>query len=324
MISIIVVVERFGVATNKLGYAATGVCTVHRPKRLGDKTNNTERKGKTMASQTGSAARLKRVKLGRLETRPAEFQFRHQELDAQHVRDLARVAKQGNELDPMTAWEDPDSGSLVIVDGHHRFAAYKSQRWAKAVPVRVHRCSKPEALALALEENQKARLQLTQEERLDAAWRLVCTVGNHDSVRGIAEKTSVSKRTVSNMRSTKLELESLDPDEPLPERWREALDELKGIEGRVLTEDEREEMIRAQAKQLDAKIGKTLGDAAKRQVEATAEVVAFRLGRQGLSYLIENHAYKVAVEVVGQFGPDEFMMEEDEDIDDDFLERWSD
>ena len=319
MISIIVVVQRYGVATPKLRYAATGVCTVHRPKRLGDKTNNTERKGKTMASQTGSAAPLKRVKLGRLETRPAEFQFRHQELDDQHVRDLARVAKQGNELDPMTAWEDPDSGSLVIVDGHHRFAAYKSQRWAKAVPVRVHRCSKPEALALALEENQKARLQLNQEERLDAAWRLVCTVGYDDSVRGIAEKTSVARRTVGNMRSTKLELESRDPDEPLPERWREALDELKGIEGRVLTEDEREEMIRAQAKQLDGKIGKVLGETTRRHVEAAAQVVAFRLGRQGLAYLIEHHGYEIAAELMGDFDEDMLDGEDDEDLDDDFL-----
>lgn len=272
-----------------------------------------------MASQTSSAAPLKRVKLGRLETRPAEFQFRHQELDDQHVRDLARVAKQGTELDPMTAWEDPDSGGLVIVDGHHRFAAYTSQRWDKAVPVRVHRCSKPEALALALEENQKARLKFSQEERLDAAWRLVCTVDYDDSVRGIAEKTSVSKRTVAKMRSTKRELESLDPDEPLPGGWKDALGELKGIEGRMLTEDEREEMIRAQAKQLDGKIGKTLGDAAKRQVEATAEVVASRLGRQGLAYLIEHHAYEIAVEVVGDFDEDMLDGEDDEELDQDFL-----
>lgn len=225
-----------------------------------------------------------------IEMRPEVFQFRHIEVDGRHVDDLAGVLKSGNDLDPLTLWRDPVSQGLVVVDGHHRVAAYKQVGWPKKVPAVVYSCPLEEARLLALEENGKTRLPLTNEERMDAAWSLVCLDCPAYSKRTIVEHTGVSDGTVANMRRTHKELLGPERDGVLPNHWWEALAMLKGTEMREYTDEDRQAMIDAKAAQLDDKIGKALGHMASHQIEAACAVVAKRLGRQGLRMLFDLHA----------------------------------
>lgn len=68
---------------------------------------------------------------------------------------------------------------------------------------------------------------------------------------------------------------------------------LKGTEDREYTEEDCQAMIDAKAAQLDDKIGKALGHMASHQIEAACDVVAKRLGRQGLRVLFDRHAEKL-------------------------------
>ena len=228
-----------------------------------------------------------------IEMRPEVFQFRRVEVDERHVDDLAGVLKCGNALDPLTLWRDPTSQRLVVVDGHHRVAAYKQAGWQKKVPVVVYSCSLEEARLLALQENGKTRLPLTNEERMDAAWSLVCLDCPSYSKRTIVEHTGVSDGTVAKMRRTRKELLGPQLDGVLPDHWWRALAMLKGTEDREYTEEDRQAMIDAKAAQLDDKIGKALGHMASHQIEAACDVVAKRLGRQGLRVLFDRHAEKL-------------------------------
>lgn len=243
-----------------------------------------------MQNQTHGRPVQRKVRLSEITCRPEVFQFRHLETDEYHVRTLAEVPAGGNTLDPIAVWADPDSSELVVIDGHHRLAAYRQVQWSRKVPVRVHQCSLEDARLLALKENGKTRLPLTQQERSDAAWRLVCLGPRTYSKRVTAQVTGVSERTVANMRKTyELLIKLAGGDDLLPTSWVAALSEASGRERRDFTEEEREAMIDEKARKLDDEIGKTLGHMAKHQVEAAAQVVAKRLGRQGVRVLIEEH-----------------------------------
>lgn len=243
-----------------------------------------------MKDQSFTRISRKRVSVTDIEMRPEVFQFRHVEVDERHVDALAGVLKGGNALDPLTLWKDPTSQRLVVVDGHHRVAAYKQAGWQKKVPVVVHSCSLEEARLLALQENGKTRLPLTNEERMDAAWSLVCLDRPSYSKRTIVENTGVSDGTVAKMRRTHKELLGPERDGSLPDHWWQALAMLKGAEDREYTEEDRQAMIDAKAAQLDDKIGKALGHMAAHQIEAACAVVRDRLGRQGMKVLFELYA----------------------------------
>ncbi len=239
----------------------------------------------TLKMHTKPAAR--KLSLRDVETRPDVFQFRHVEVDEQHVKALTAVLQNtGEPLDRLTLWQNTTDGQLVVVDGHHRLEAYAQAKWRKKVPALVHRCSLADARLLALQENGKTRLPLTNEEKLDAAWSLVCLDCSVYSKRTITRNTGVSDGTVAKMRRTRRDLLKLKPDAELPKRWWQAMDELRGKEQREYTDDERQLMIEAQAEKLDEKIGSALGETAARQIEAAVMVVERRLGERGISYLL--------------------------------------
>ncbi len=129
-----------------------------------------------MIKKIQGVTRPKRIRLPlkALKTEPDEFQFREFEVTEDHVRTLADALKAGAALEPMTVWKRGED-DYVVVDGHHRHAAYEAIGHTKPVPVVVHECSKREAMLLALSENTKTKLPMTKTERDNAAWRLVCS-----------------------------------------------------------------------------------------------------------------------------------------------------
>ena len=224
-----------------------------------------------------------RLPLSQLVTEPDTFQFREFETVEDHVRSLTDALRAGNELDPMTVWKRGE-GDHVVVDGHHRHAAYTAAGYAMAVPVVVHECSETDAVLLALNENTKTKLPMTKTERDNAAWRLVCS--DHKLSRADTVKaTGVSDGTVAKMRRTRKLLDEQEAE--LPDTWWMAMRAAKGIEQQEWNEDMQEQVIEARAKALDDAIGKELGRMGSRQWEAVARVLERRLSKQVLAYVVD-------------------------------------
>lgn len=115
------------------------------------------------------------------------------------IDDLARAIERNGDqgLDPILVWWT--GRRWVVLDGHHRIAAYLQAGWAeRSVPVEVFAGNIDEARLEATRRNTKNTLPIRQPERLQAAWRLVCT--SSLTKLQIANGTGVAPRTVSSMR----------------------------------------------------------------------------------------------------------------------------
>lgn len=167
----------------------------------------------------GLEGEARRVKLDELHLDTDTFQFRWEELTESQVDDLMDALKRRKELDPLTVWERPEDRCLFVVDGHHRYEAYRRSGKAVTVPVAVHRCDLKSARLLALEENTKTRLTMSQQERLDAAWHLECSEDGY-SKADIVRAAGVGNGTVANMRRVKRRL--AEAGEEIPTTWRDA------------------------------------------------------------------------------------------------------
>lgn len=243
------------------------------------------------------------VVLQQIETRPDVFQFRHIDVDERHVAGLVKVLQNKQELEPLTLWEDPSGGSLVLIDGHHRLAAYEEFERKKKVPATIYNCDLDRARLLALEENTKTRLPLTQAERTDAAWRLVCLDGIY-SKRQTVKATGVADGTIGKMRRTYKKLSEATDDSVLPDSWADALRELRATDRREFTPEEWDAFTAAAAGALDDKIGKPLGDAAQRNREAACSVVVDRLGKQAMEYLFDHYGPQFGYYLAGEIDED--------------------
>lgn len=184
-----------------------------------------------MEKQRTDRPARKQVSLRRITTKTETFQFRHVEVDQHHVDELATVLETGRPLDRLTLWTNPETEELVVVDGHHRLEAYRKVRWRKKVPVNVYSCGIEEARLMALRENGKIRLPLTKDERMDAAWALVCLGPEVYSKRVIQENTGVGNGTVAIMRRTLKALQERDPEGDPPRHWWQALPRSRSTSG---------------------------------------------------------------------------------------------
>lgn len=236
----------------------------------------------TERNNRGSHPKRQRLPISALRTDPATFQFREQELTPFHVNDLVDTLKAGKELDPMAVWIGED-GQYIVVDGHHRLAAYRKHGWEGDVIVEVYTCDRSEARLLALAENAKARLPMTQTDKANAAWALVCDEFSY-SKRQIVEATGISDGTVGTMRRVKKHLQA--EDEVLPDYWKEALRLSKGKEPREMTDDMIEALIEERTRQLDDLVGRHIGRMADLQWEAVARMLERRMG-QKVRYLAD-------------------------------------
>jgi hypothetical protein len=136
----------------------------------------------------------------------AAFDFRANGIETTHKADLASIIRNtGKALDPVTLWRDgrqSGAGKLTLLDGAHRIEAYRAVGWAEPIPAIIYECDRKTALANALSGNSRRTLQLTQAERMDAAWRLVRElVEPRFTVKEIVAAAGVSQRNVKYMRS---------------------------------------------------------------------------------------------------------------------------
>lgn len=172
-----------------------------------------------------SAEFPRRLPLDSVELLPEVFQSRSRHdsvsgvVDLHHVDTLSRHLKAdpSYELDPVAVL--PVQGRFILIEGHHRLAAYKLRKRAE-VPVEVFRGTPSEALIHSGSVNRRDRLEMGRAERSQRAWELVCS-GLGLSVQEVIEGSGVKKRTVMTMRS-KLREYAEQGQEP-PETWHEVL-----------------------------------------------------------------------------------------------------
>lgn len=155
----------------------------------------------------GSDTEVILVDLDKIETDEDTYQWRctdwNMEGSERHVQELTRALRDRQRpLDPILVLHQ-ETG-FVIIDGHHRYDAYKEAKWDGPVPVEVFQGTPEEAELEALRRNIKDKLPMSQQDKLEAAWRLIkvkTPKGKYAySKAKITEMTTVSNGTLGNMR----------------------------------------------------------------------------------------------------------------------------
>lgn len=112
----------------------------------------------------------------------------------------------GHEIERIDIWWT--GKRWLVVDGHHRLKAYgrlqrdpKKNMKAIRVPVRVFEGTLRKAIARSVEGNSKDKLPMSEEEKSDAAWLMVCMGGM--TKPEIIAASSRGDATVARMRRTR-------------------------------------------------------------------------------------------------------------------------
>lgn len=209
------------------------------------------------------------VQIDRILTDEETFQPRGGGLNEAHVTALLEVLRQGSQLDPLCLWEDPATGALTVADGHHRLEAYRRHGRARGIPVAVYRCDRQTALLIPIQDNAKARLPLSYDDRANWAWKL--TVEGEQSKATVVASCGISDGTVAHMRRVWRELRARGED--APKTWWEAQMLHKGDEDREWSEEERDEWRQGLVNKAHRQFGAALADLIRRSPEAAAELL---------------------------------------------------
>ncbi len=145
--------------------------------------------------------------LGKIEVAPNAFQHREKSYrpwDKEgHIKKLVKaLEKQDGLLDPLLLYAI--DGHRIVLDGHCRVMAYRAADLDEStlVPVEYFRGEFRDAFKQPAARNSKETLNMTQRERLEAAWSAVLFDEKRGwySCRDIERFTTVSKSTVNKMR----------------------------------------------------------------------------------------------------------------------------
>jgi hypothetical protein len=187
--------------------------------------------------------RPKELPLADILVLPSLFQPRGQSLgfrpgaSARHVEEMARVVKDGRDLDAVAVVAF--GSRWVLVDGHHRIAAYEEAGHAASVPVAVYDCDKAGkdrvtwAVALSTRLNAKDKLSMSADDKVDSAWRLVVMVGYDMTKEQLVKASTVKDRTIGYMREAWNALLAANhtPESLYEMTWRRAKWELDKLNG---------------------------------------------------------------------------------------------
>lgn len=209
------------------------------------------------------AVEVKDVDLASLRTVDAVFQPRALEAGKtheDHAIALKAALKQVTSLEPLTVL--PVGAGFVVVDGHHRLAAYRGSGRTAPIPVREFVGNVEGAIIHSRQANSRAVVPLTAQERTEAAWKLVL-LGTRFSKAEVRRATSVSDGTVGTMRKVAKTL----GESAARLSWFQALAEWKGRSRVELDEDEEEAELDSKADILFERLRKAFGLALTKQVD---------------------------------------------------------
>ena len=240
--------------------------------------------GKPQPKETPQSLPLLKIKLI-----PEVFQHRkHVPWKSEpHIKTLAQAIQNNQLLEPVTVWW---SGKhWICIDGHHRLAAYKSIHYDyQDIPVIVFEGSVDEAIKKAALGNTKDKLQMTSQEKIEAAWRLTIASKTFSKV-DVTEATGVSDGTVASMRRVKRILLEQDPERDLSELlWISAMALAKGKTLEIVNLDEK---LEKEAEKLAAILAKNLPPQTRKAPEVFARAIEIYDSRMAdaLSEYWNNH-----------------------------------
>jgi len=230
----------------------------------------TELKAKALGFKT--SALPERLPLSAITQLPELFQPRG--ISERHVSELVRAIKNNGVVDPVLVIQvGPEA---VLIDGHHRVAAYAAAGVTENIPVRYFEGTLDQAVLKAGQANSKAKLTMTSQERQDYAWRL--ELMGHYSKAEIAEASGVSRSQVAIMRRVKRALGDSAYDCP---HWWQATRVLKGHEVEApLSDAELEQMKEEKALRYADRLSKEFGTKLADNPEIAARALAIYFGRR--------------------------------------------
>ena len=179
----------------------------------------------------------------------------------EHIKVLVKAIEQNipsHTLDPITIWW---SGSNYrVIDGHHRLEAYRQVHKAgsiklPSIPVQLFEGSLKDALLESTKLNSKDKLAMTEDDKFDRAWKLVCL--ECYTIRETANVCGVSDPTISRMRKKLSEYQ-----EKFPQAWNGEVFHLTWKQAMMLDKEEHEfdeEWEIKQAKEWAQRLHKAFG-----------------------------------------------------------------
>jgi len=227
---------------------------------------------KAKAAAGSSTARPSRVALADVHEYPDVFQPRGHDVVEYHVETLVRVLRTQGTLEPIKVVQIGDE--VVVIDGHHRLAAYSRAGVTLDVPVVFFEGTLEEAVLEAGRSNSQAKLQMDNQERQDFAWRLV-RMGYKK--REVIAAAGVSDGQVAIMRRVLKKLDSTADDYP---RWFRAHKAAHGKDDPPMPDHEREAWVEAQAQRYADKLSKAFGKKLAGNIEIAAHALAIHFGRR--------------------------------------------
>ncbi|WP_162906570.1 ParB/RepB/Spo0J family partition protein [Algihabitans albus] len=199
--------------------------------------------------------------------------FQPREIEERHVSELRRSLRNTGVLDALTViWVGDEP---VLIDGHHRHAAYLQEKFTQPVPVRSFKGSLQEAVLEAGRANSKAKLPMTTRDRQDYAWRLIL-LGRY-SKRQTREAAGVSDGLVATMRRA---ASALGDDAKNYSAWYAARAAARKQEFAPMTDDEREEALEALANDWADRMARAFGTKLANNPEVTAKAFEVYFGRK--------------------------------------------
>lgn len=194
-----------------------------------------------------------------------------------HVDSLARSLGQDGDLQPLLVIRR--GGMVFLIDGRHRKQAYEQAGRGDSVPVAEFLGTPQEALLEGQRLNKRHTLAMTQDERMDCAWKLV----KLDAAKACRftlpqiMAAGVSRGQVTFMRKV---LRELGEDGFEHVKWKAAQRAHSKKPGREFTEEEIEEMIEAQAQEAADKFARTHGTRLADKPEVFARMIEIYSGRR--------------------------------------------
>lgn len=185
------------------------------------------------------AGKIKEIPINKLEVIPDVFQPRFVGDDPEgvqskdHVFALTKRLQREGSLDPLLVL--PVGDRAIVIDGHHRLEAYKKVKLGK-VKAHIFDGNAHAAKLASATENQKARLQMSGQERTQSAWNLVKAGLISESPtrwvyseNQIIQATNASDGTIKSMRTIFKQYKSKGME--VPDSWITArTGEMEGVE----------------------------------------------------------------------------------------------
>jgi hypothetical protein len=226
---------------------------------------------KIEAEYTGKQRRPEALRLSEMFVSADLMQQR--EGERAHIKELRAGLKAHGALDPILVRQV--GPKFLVVDGHHRFAAYDAEMVFEPVPVTHFEGDLREAIKEAVRANAKAKLNMT--------WRTTCMAEENYSVREIHLTCDVGTTTVSNMRAARdrintdeMAFDGVTDRASTIKTWAEARKKDKG--GRALSDEEKMEIAARRVKDFVKRLQKEFGPALRRNAGTTAAAFSEHLG----------------------------------------------